>query len=901
MADAQTQQQEFCPNCTKFGLPILPLRYAVARNDASVTEQAPELTGSFGDGVRDIAMPDVSARYTLRLLRSGYLYVFNETRGEWKAYQVGEDAQLIEFDIRDKAPPPQTEEDEHPAVCSRHGNPPTAKCVIIPDAANAGPVWLAFSDVAWTQAMLAYNRTRANREKHMRRIDVAAWVGGGGEATQPHLQSLAGVREHVAEYHLEPPASEPNTPEMIAEHEARNASLPEEKRSILLENVTVKAYMAFSHSLDDFGNCSPEAEQLIDDAQRAGERWGYPPAMVALDDPSGIAADLNELAKQRLREWAQAPERKKKHESALLIGAVRQAVENGGELQTSERRRQTMGILGALMPAHVGAAYGGRPGIRGVANAMDRAGRLSESELEAIHADAWEKYEDMYDEAARKRYLENEYPAELAAFEESTIKALDEAYIGWMGSAPFREYFRGNFDPNHVQSGVVYTGVLYTVLNDASGRKLVCDYMEQCFDADPSDPNSILCRGLVFNQDQLARKWMDTTGEVPEPDGGWNGMVERLWSVANTLLGEAAGSLVTAARASLNNYAYEYSGVLIRKLKKIYDLRTGALIASQVEPRALSILGMIARSDAPEYRLMTVRTEMNRMQARWVMGRAAEAAADPRRRSPYSPRELRNMYDPRAGRVTFQGVVLVEQTQYAHFEGVQRLSPEEFDLRMQSSVRLASRIEAGGHFVAALLALWSLGSAWDDMKKAPSAKTKWSFASGVAALSGTLMETAGTALKTSQWGAMPFGKTIVRRAGTVVTRSQALSFAGRMIGMIGGVISGVLTIVEGFSEYSISPVYGLAMVGLGTGMVIAAVMLGIGMVSGPVGIIITLILALIAFLVSFLKKDEIQKWLDRTVAFGHHRQDSFGSIEAQWQSMQTLGSEEAATAGAGGG
>ncbi|MEZ0470325.1 hypothetical protein [Luteimonas salinilitoris] len=46
-------------------------------------------------------------------------------------------------------------------------------------------------------------------------------------------------------------------------------------------------------------------------------------------------------------------------------------------------------------------------------------------------------------------------------------------------------------------------------------------------------------------------------------------------------------------------------------------------------------------------------------------------------------------------------------------------------------------------------------------------------------------------------------------------------------------------------------------------------------------------------------KDEIQKWLDRTIASGHHRQDSFGSIEAQWQAMQTLGSEEAAAAGAG--
>ena len=108
---------DYCPNCIRFGFPILLARYAVARTDAEVRRRAPSLQTPFGSGVQDIVLPASDAQYTLRLLRGGYVYAFNETRDEWLAWQVNEHGDLSSFDIRDTSPPPQNH--DAPASCSR--------------------------------------------------------------------------------------------------------------------------------------------------------------------------------------------------------------------------------------------------------------------------------------------------------------------------------------------------------------------------------------------------------------------------------------------------------------------------------------------------------------------------------------------------------------------------------------------------------------------------------------------------------------------------------------------------------------------------------------------------------------------------------------------------------------
>ena len=918
MTSTDQAQQEPCPNCTKAGLPILPLRYAVARNDGAVEEKAPTLAAPFGDGVSDIAVPDNLARYTLRTLRSGYLYVFNEVRGEWKAYEADEDGTLFEFDIRDRAPP-EVDEDEIREVCSRHGSPDMSQCVIIPDAHRAGAVWLGFSDVAWTREVWEKHKRQAYRERHMRRIDVGAWVASQGEGEQPHLDALSNLASRVSEYaipHPDRPDRDRETEEERAVRDARNAERAarveearregrepaEEDLSYELEAITVTAvdYAAFGFSLSPFSNKSSSAEEFVEEAVQAGERGkvvsGSPgpfvPAMVALPDPAGIAGDLNALVKRRAGEWADMPTRRERYESALLIGAIREAVEKGGEAQVSERRRNMAGILGALFPAHVGGMYGS-PGRTGVVRAMEAAGQLSEQELEGIHAGAWRKYESMYDEAARTRYLREEYPAEQAAFEAAVVSPLDSAYLGWLDSEAFKQYFMYNFDPEDADSGVVYTAVLYTVIKDASGRKPVCDYMEGCLDDDPNQAEAVLCRGLVCNQDDLARQWVQEAARGPEPGGGWSGVVGTLWGGINNVLGERVSGGIANAMDSLTRYTHEYSGVVTRKLHNLYDLSSGRLIASQVNTRAVLILGAVAKHAAPDHVLVEVRTRASRMQAVRIIGTANDTLmSGGRAMAAHHPDSMRQLFDPTGPQVHFRGLLLVEQTRTTRFSGTLELMPEALEARVNSSIRGLSRMEAGGHFVGALLAATTLGSAWGDMRRMPGLKTTLGFGTGVAALTGGLMESAGAALRNTAWGNMRLGPRAGYRAAEIsTTRARALSFAGKLIGTIGAVVSGVLAFWEGFENRGVSPLYGRTVMVLGLGMMAVGILLFFSVITGGVAFVVMLIMSLIMFVVGFLKKNEIEKWLDKTIGFGGHRDGVFPSIEAQSTAMDAIGAQ----------
>lgn len=846
--------QDHCPNCIQFGLPILPLRYAVARNDETISTKAPPLSAPFGAGVEDIELPKSVARYTLRLLRAGYLYVFNEVRGEWKAYEVSEHSELMEFDIRDKSPPPNTGEGEPRIVCSRHGGVPLAKCVIIPDAAEAGAVWLAFTDTAWTAEVFDRHRQQSYRARHMRRIDVGAWVADAGSVTQPHLDSLTAVSTRVSDYHLGSATSDD----------------PDE--------VVVTRHRAFLHSLHDLCPLAHEAETLLADTERAGEQWGYPPAMVALGDPVGVTMDLASLTGSTLQGFLSAQIEARPLAVSTAIGNLRNMIHEDAEnrqIYRSEREARQM-----LDPG-----FGGGPGASGAragmalaealnpalaerrAEAFERWRNPSAAQLAQARADGWRKYERKLDNA-RLTAWEQGWNARVSGFDREVTLPLANAHVAWMQSAPLREHFDCNHDDADMHSGQGFVDSMLLCVQDTQEYRPCAQLYTQWLSATRTEQDNLLLRALGYNQKAVIDRLDEVVagGLAPGALRGlpWDGLIDG-YDKALEALGDGGKNAVVRLTASLGGPLGQVAG---------------AAVDGVVGP-AMVAWGVIAKAPV-------IQVEVTMSKARAI----AELTA---RMTSLNPKvgdlpELNRAIDIQMRKAGIFGVPVNETGQFRYLIMADPRVVEDFpgvdaQGRARRFAETALLTESDHHRMTRLrwrqllpgtaalgiatgvLQVVALGKLAEDLDRSMAHEhneNQWRYGSGVAALAGTLAETTGRWSESAAGAANRSARFIERYVG------RALRFVGKALGIGAGVVMAVWDVYRGVSEVQEGNGWvGIGFVVSGAASALAVVAftkvgaLLFGVAASGVGIILVVAVLVIAILIEVFKDNKLQDWLER--------------------------------------
>lgn len=131
-----------CTFCQRTGYPILPLRYAVK----------PGYVTNLGTSLQSLPQMEKFAaqalqgnRYTLRVLRQGFVHVYLGVKGHWQTYVVTEDGYLRLL----KNPDDPDAKTERPLTeaCKRDGHNIPASFINIPERYKK--VWIGFSDIAW--------------------------------------------------------------------------------------------------------------------------------------------------------------------------------------------------------------------------------------------------------------------------------------------------------------------------------------------------------------------------------------------------------------------------------------------------------------------------------------------------------------------------------------------------------------------------------------------------------------------------------------------------------------------------------------------------------------------------------------------------------------------------------
>lgn len=516
-----------CPICTVVGLPILPLRYALAwaGDDVPEAKRAPKIEAPFDTS----AYPDLGAaraHYTLRLLRGGYLYVYDEARREWSAYEVTPGGGLYAFDIEDR--PSAGEKEVSPAMCSRTAPRSLSRCIQVKDPAKASKLWLGHSDTQWTEAVKAKHEDAGYRAKHMRCIDVGGWFKSKGAQSQPHLSALKNVLERVGEYALQ--AASPDYYSK-ADADRTTSTLGVTNLSCL----KVVPQPAFMFSPYDFA-----AQERGD---FSGVLWGETPdtpvseepyAMVALDDPVGITAELAALMNDRLEAFMGEPDRVRPMAASAAILQLRDAIEHQAVLSAAGEDTNSM-------------VYAGPTAMVGYSEGV----QYTAQDLKSIREKAWAKdgYLERYDETTRKAW-QDRHDEELKALDESVIAPLAKAHVQLLESSPLQLHLQCNHDPSDAKSGAGYLGAFLSCIADTQDKAPQAELYGKWLESDPREQSNLLLRAYTLNQDRLAEqvaKAADGAGEIKWKELAW----DQLFGLYGNAESEAGREVSNALMATL--------------------------------------------------------------------------------------------------------------------------------------------------------------------------------------------------------------------------------------------------------------------------------------------------------------------------------------------------------------
>lgn len=463
MSQAPTMCENPCETCAKEGLPLLLSRYALMPSEA----RAPKLVGQLDSPVLKKVMLGNTAHYGLRLLRSGYVYVFDEKRTHWDEYFVTTDGFLSKMPPRIRALKQQAK----PATefrCARNGAAPLAGVITIRNAKHAGNVWIGFSDVEWTDAVFAAHLDAGHRQKHMKCVTVS----GGKVTAQPDTAPLEQLEQVLPEF-----------------------KLPKVQAQTSFDKWCPHVYNSRHGS----------AGALLQAAEKV--RPGGGAAIVALHDPVGLAMEIAALMEVRKTTFMN-------HESVVT---PRFAASSIASLESTIKEQAKLAEIeaGELLAQRAEAGPGAYnptaalAGIEGDFEAAQRWRTHTPQSLKKVADCTWKKYttdrlgKPRFDHAASQAWLKS-YNEGFQTFDKESIAPLAKAHVAWLITPCMISHLSCNYDPKNLDSGAAFTAAVAAMLRHTADKQpsydLYCRWLKE---GETSATQNLLMRALCFNQDKL--------------------------------------------------------------------------------------------------------------------------------------------------------------------------------------------------------------------------------------------------------------------------------------------------------------------------------------------------------------------------------------------------------------
>lgn len=794
-----------CEFCDKRGLPLLLVRDAIAPSGVGAP-QAPDLP---------IKLASQAAYYTKRLLRSGYVNIYDEVRRRWEEYFVTVDGYLFKLtDTPGIIPPVPSKlfnclDETHRAV---------AGCITISDPNNATKIWIGFSDCRWSVRTRQANEEPAYRMRHMVALDVKAALG---------LSCLANTL----------PISEVST--LVAEYAMDGK----------------KGREAFSWSPFGFDPRHTRAQSLIDQFNKLRPGKGL---IVTLPDPAGIAREIGILIHRNTELFIRNPKHERNLAASAAIDSIEEAIRTQAEQQLIVASDQLADQSIAANPLGHWLSESTRLNTEKLRN-------VSAEQADRAANEAWEKYEKKFDNSSRKAWLEK-FKKELQPYDEAFIAPLAENHVEWMKSDNLLQYFNCNYDNRDIYTGEVFNRVFTSCIAATQDKKACSDLYTKWLNGTATDDTNLLIRALIFNDKATADAiGKATTVSIDSRQIPWDNVF--------AIYTNAVGTLSPASRDTGGLLVVQLAGPIMRMLDKVVDLPatmwSGAIALGLIAGHPLVVCDIVGTKRQfhtllrkellhlsgkviSEKRMTTaVNMELRRLEIRGV------------KLSSTNKRRWVVLADKRIAKNLPIGLNQRELAQslaksLTTVSAVEKANVERWNKIIDKEFRFG--------VVAGVLQAWILTKLIEDEGKSlnnENQDAKIRMYTGALAVAGTVSEIIGNTVAKRVDPALRFGQ------GFSVTLAKTFQAAGKLAGIAGGIIVATMDAAKFLSSLKESQIglawlyAGSVVAGLGLTAAIAAAST-IGAIAVPIiGILILVIIGL-SLLIEYIKDNPVQDWLERT-------------------------------------
>lgn len=464
--------RENCTYCGRKGLLIYPVRYAVACPAGAAS--VPGISGNFKivDAPEDIG----DIKYTLRALRPGYLYTYDEKRRLLKGYIVMLRGHLWNFPIALPAP----DVSRTTMSCIDPVDVSLSLCVDVRHSSSdpAGNFWIGWSSASWTPNLIKRVENAEWRKKHMQCIDVSNMVNGSAEHSAEFKSSYASISHFAADLRA-----------MQKAFGFSNTSVVHEARQRKWTPGIISALNLHSSN-----------------------HLGY---IAAVNDPVAIANDIAELT---------IPTANSGFDEIVYRGKIIDDLLKETEWSVRANARAQYAKDHPATPFKKTIAYAGKFRSFGerVKDMTD-----SDSRTEKEHAEQQKRFEasrgkneqaaadaawkdlttvegtPLLDESRRKA-SKSEYENAVKAFEPRAFK-LAEIHVNWLSSTQLSNWMEGVHDSQDLASGFVFRETLAQCIGKAAST-LPCQQqlIQWLSSPNTADVRNLYVRALLFNHNEIA-------------------------------------------------------------------------------------------------------------------------------------------------------------------------------------------------------------------------------------------------------------------------------------------------------------------------------------------------------------------------------------------------------------